>query len=123
MALALFLRRCRRGRREHHRHPATHRALVYQAHLRKDLPRAVGKAGGANALLACGTVMTEGFQVPMVAWNLGVRTLAVEAPPASRLRRAAVPDRDLPDPRAANSTLLPILGADHRLGAAGATTS
>jgi hypothetical protein len=65
--------------------PRTHHALVYQAHLREDLTAAVKKAGGANALLHCGngSVMTEGFQVPMVAWTLGVRTLRVEAEPSN----------------------------------------
>jgi hypothetical protein len=63
--------------------PRTHHALVYQAHLREDLSAAVDKAGGASALLRCGSVMTEGFQVPMVAWKLGVHTLRVEAPPTN----------------------------------------
>ena len=27
--------------------------------------------------------MTEGFQVPMVAWTLGVHTLQIQAPPAA----------------------------------------
>ena len=63
--------------------PRTHHALVYQAHLRDDLNAAVAQAGGAQALLRCGSVMTEGFQVPMVAWTLGVRTLRVEAEPAT----------------------------------------
>ena len=47
--------------------PRTHRALVYQAHLREDLTRPSTRLGGAERILACGTVMTEGFQVPMVA--------------------------------------------------------
>ena len=61
--------------------PRTHHALVYQAHLRADLSAVVSKVGGAGALLNCGTVMTEGFQVPMVAWALGVHTLRVQATP------------------------------------------
>jgi hypothetical protein len=63
--------------------PRTHHALVYQAHLRSDLSAAVSKAGGAEALLRCGPVMTEGFQVPMVAWTLGVHTLRIEATPSN----------------------------------------
>jgi hypothetical protein len=59
----------------------THRALVYQAHLRQDAARAVRELGGPARVLACGSVMTEGFQVPMVAWTLGVHTLQVEASP------------------------------------------
>ncbi|HSC02172.1 MAG TPA: hypothetical protein VLC49_02605 [Solirubrobacteraceae bacterium] len=62
--------------------PRTHHALVYQAKLRSDLSAAVAKAGGADALLRCGPVMTEGFQVPMVAWTLGVHTLRIEATPS-----------------------------------------
>jgi hypothetical protein len=59
----------------------THRALVYQAHLRQDAARAVRELGGPSRVLACGSIMTEGFQVPMVAWTLGVHTLQVEASP------------------------------------------
>jgi hypothetical protein len=67
--------------------PRTHHALVYQAHLRSDLSAAVAKAGGADALLRCGPVMTEGFQVPMVAWTLGVHTLRIEATPSNLVGR------------------------------------
>jgi hypothetical protein len=54
----------------------THRSLVYQANLRKDLAYLINRAGGVKALKACGAgrVMVEGFQVPMVAWYFGVRT-------------------------------------------------
>ena len=100
--------------------PRTHHALVYQAHLREDLAAAVKKAGGASAVLNCGshqnTVMTEGFQVPMVAWKLGVRTLRV-ASGAEHARRAAVSGRDPPDPRAVELDAVADAGADHRLGA------
>jgi hypothetical protein len=61
--------------------PASHRALVYQAHLREDATAAVHKLGGSSAVLRCGTVLTEGFQVPMLAWTLGVHTLQVESVP------------------------------------------
>jgi hypothetical protein len=61
--------------------PRTHRALVYQAHLRQDVTNAVRELGGPSRVLACGSVMTEGFQVPLVAWTLGVHTLQVEASP------------------------------------------
>jgi hypothetical protein len=67
--------------------PRTHHALVYQAHLRSDLAAAVHKAGGSGALLGCGSVMTEGFQVPMVAWTLGVHTLRIEATPSTLVGR------------------------------------
>jgi hypothetical protein len=60
----------------------THGSLLYQGHLRQDLAALIAADGGAKHVLACGSVMTEGFQVPMVAWYLNVRTLDVLAPPA-----------------------------------------
>ena len=86
--------------------PRTHHALVYQAHLRDDLTAAVNKAGGTQALLSCGPVMTEGFQVPMVAWTLGVRTLGVEAEP-TRLAGPPWPNVILQTRAQSKSTLLP----------------
>jgi hypothetical protein len=59
----------------------THRALNYQALLRADAAAAVDRLGGASSVRRCGSVMTEGFQVPMVAWQLGVHTLTIEASP------------------------------------------
>jgi hypothetical protein len=59
----------------------THRALVYQAHLRHDAATAVRRLGGPSRVIACGSVMTEGFQVPMLAWTLGVHTMQIEAAP------------------------------------------
>jgi len=59
----------------------THGALVYQARLREDLAAAVHRLG-RRQILGCGTVMTEGFQVPMLAYMLDVHTLRVQAPPA-----------------------------------------
>jgi hypothetical protein len=98
--------------------PRTHHALAYQAHLREDLAAAIEKAGGKSALLNCGngTVMTEGFQVPMVAWALGVRTLGVEAEP-SQVAGPPWPDVILQTRAQSNSTLLPtpaqILAWEH----------
>jgi len=86
--------------------PRTHHALVYQAHLREDLTAAVQKAGGKQALLNCGPVMTEGFQVPMVAWTLGVRTLRVQAEP-SQLVGPPWPAVILQTRAQSKSTLLP----------------
>jgi hypothetical protein len=71
--------------------PATHSSLLYQAHLRQDVEALVKRAGGAKQLLACGSVMSEGFEVPMVAWYLDVRTLRVQAPPAVNEQGVAVP--------------------------------
>lgn len=86
--------------------PRTHHALVYQAHLREDLTAAVREAGGSGALLGCGAVMTEGFQVPMVAWTLGVHTLRVEATP-TKLVGAPWPAVILQARAQSNSGLLP----------------
>ncbi len=72
--------------------PATHGSLVYQARLREDLSKTVRVLGGPAPILRCGTVMTEGFQVPMVAWALGVHTAQVEAPPASSANPGAAPN-------------------------------
>jgi hypothetical protein len=43
--------------------------------------RAVKAVGGPARVLRCGTVMTEGFQVPMLAWILGIHTVDVQASP------------------------------------------
>jgi hypothetical protein len=90
--------------------PATHRALVYQAKLRTDMTRAVAAAGGPARILACGTIMTEGFQVPMLAWNLDVHTMRIEAPP-TEAGTGALPNVIFQTRAQSNSTLLPIIGA------------
>lgn len=53
------------------------RALRYQAELRFDLDRALGKAGGADAFKACGHATAGKFSVPLVAWYLDEHTLDV----------------------------------------------
>jgi hypothetical protein len=87
----------------------THRALVYQAHLRQDVTKIVRESGGAAKLLRCGTVMTEGFQVPMVAWTLGVHTVDIEAPPAAGAPPGPAPNVILQTRAQHNATLLPIV--------------
>jgi hypothetical protein len=59
-------------------------ALRYQAQLRDDLNAIIQKAGGAKAVLACGKVETENYQVPIVAWYLGVEAVQIsdEMPPS-----------------------------------------
>jgi hypothetical protein len=90
--------------------PATHRALVYQAKLRTDMTRAVAAAGGRARILACGTIMTEGFQVPMLAWNLDVHTMRIAASPT--IAGTGTPPNVIFQTRAqSNSTLLPIVRA------------
>jgi hypothetical protein len=61
--------------------PKTHGALNYQASIRSSLNKIVAAYGGPAKIRACGQVMTEGFQVPMVAWTLGLRTLQVQDQP------------------------------------------
>ncbi len=63
--------------------PKTHGSLLYQAHLRQDLVALINRHGGAKRTLACGPVMSEGFQVPMVAWYLNVRTVRVTDQPTT----------------------------------------
>jgi len=92
--------------------PATHRALVYQAHLRTDMTRAVQAAGGRSRILACGTIMTEGFQVPMLAWNLHVHTLRIEASP-TEAGTGAPPNVIFQTRAQRNAHLLPIISAWH----------
>jgi len=94
--------------------PRTHGSLVYQAHLREGMSDLVARYGGAEKVLACGSVMTEGFQVPMVAWVLGVPTTRIEAPPTNGGAAYAQPAEDAPnlvlqtrDTRSAH--LLPLL--------------
>jgi hypothetical protein len=91
--------------------PATHGALVYQAHLRQDMARAVTKLGGPARILRCGSVMTEGFQVPMVAWTLGVRTVRVQAPPASTARPGPPPNVIFQTRATRRAFLLPVVHA------------
>jgi hypothetical protein len=52
-------------------------ALRYQAELRQDVGAVIRRAGGAKRVRACGKAETENFQVPMVAWHLGVQSVQV----------------------------------------------
>jgi hypothetical protein len=62
--------------------PAVRDSLRYQASLTDALETAVGRAGGAKRLLACGDPYTGPFQVPAVAWQLHVHTSRVALEPA-----------------------------------------
>ena len=88
----------------------THRALVYQAQLRSGITAAVEKAGGPRKVLNCGTVMTEGFQVPMLAWTLGVHTVDVEASPQSVSNPGPPPNVIFQTRAQRNAHLLPVVG-------------
>ena len=87
----------------------THRSLVYQARLREGAAKVVADYGGAAKLLRCGSVMTEGFQVPMVAWTLGVHTLRIAASPVSVENAGPAPNVILQTRANRHSTLLPIV--------------
>ncbi len=87
----------------------THRALVYQAHLRQDAARAVALLGGPAAVLRCGTVMTEGFQVPMLAWTLGVHTIDVQSSPLPGEEPPPAPNVIFQTRAQRTSHLLPIV--------------
>jgi hypothetical protein len=109
--------------------PRTHGSLVYQAHLRQGMEDLVARFGGRGKVLACGSVMTEGFQVPMVAWTLGTPTTRIEAPPTNGGAAYPEPAEDAPnlilqtrDTRSAH--LLPLLSTwptvrYHDVGTAG----
>jgi hypothetical protein len=88
--------------------PKLHGALLYQARLRDDLSHAIALAGGPRRVLACGRVMTEGFQVPMVAYALDVPTTRILAPPAPG-PPGPVPNLILQTRATRSSTLLPIV--------------
>ena len=89
--------------------PRTHGSLVYQASLRTGLSRLVARYGGSARVLACGSVMTEGFQVPMVAWTLGVATPRIEAPPADPSDPGPAPNVILQTRDTRHARLLPVL--------------
>jgi hypothetical protein len=91
--------------------PRTHRALIYQAHLREDLAAAVHKLG-RRQILACGSIMTEAFQVPMLAYMLDVHTVRIKPPPV--VPGTGPPPNVIFQTRAQhNTTLLPIVRAWH----------
>jgi hypothetical protein len=69
--------------------PKTHGSLLYQAHLRQDLVALINRHGGAKGILGCGPVMSEGFQVPMVAWYLNLRTVLVTDQPTTNAQGLA----------------------------------
>jgi hypothetical protein len=88
---------------------AARHALSYQAGLRSDLAAVLARSGGAGPLVGCGTVMTEAYQVPMVAWTLGLAPGRVKPPP-SHLTGTPWPDVILQDRAHPGSALLPAPG-------------
>jgi hypothetical protein len=89
--------------------PRTHRALVYQARLRIDAADAIKKLGGRDRVLACGTVMTEGFNVPLLAWSLDVPMLRVEAAPPTGGPYGRAPNAVFQTRATRHASLLPHL--------------
>jgi hypothetical protein len=89
--------------------PRTHGSLVYQAHLRQGLNELVSDYGGADKMLRCGSVMTEGFQVPMVAWALGVHTVGIQAPPPAGEPPGPAPNVILQTRDTRSAHLLPLV--------------
>jgi hypothetical protein len=55
--------------------------------------------------------MTEGFQVPMLAWTLGVHTIDVEASPLSVSNPGPAPNVIFQTRAQRNAHLLPVVGA------------
>jgi hypothetical protein len=55
--------------------------LRHEARITSGLSKAIGRAGGAKHLRACGTPYTGPFQVPRVAWDLHIHIDAVGLDP------------------------------------------
>ncbi|HWE15116.1 MAG TPA: hypothetical protein VG365_16445 [Solirubrobacteraceae bacterium] len=91
--------------------PRTHGSLVYQAHLRQGMSAIIARFGGAKKVLACGRVMTEGFQVPMVAWTLGVSVTRIEASPTTGAEPGPAPNLILQTRDTRSAHRLPFLSS------------
>jgi hypothetical protein len=61
---------------------AVRHGMSFQSQLREDMVALIRRAGGAKRVAACGPVMTEAYQVPMVAWYLRLPFTSVAAGPA-----------------------------------------
>jgi hypothetical protein len=61
---------------------AVRQGMSYQSQLREDMVTLIRRAGGAERVSSCGPVMTEAYQVPMVAWYLRLPFTSVEEGPA-----------------------------------------
>jgi len=60
---------------------AVRHGMSYQSQLREDMVALIRRAGGAKQVASCGPVMTEAYQVPMVAWYLRLPFTSVAAGP------------------------------------------
>jgi hypothetical protein len=71
--------------------------MHFQSQLRKDTVALIRRAGGAKRLASCGPVMTEAFQVPMIAWYLRLPfTSVAEGPTLNSQGLAPVPKGQWP---------------------------
>jgi hypothetical protein len=74
-------------------------AIAYEARLNGQVAGLVARAGGVSRLRTCGDVYTGPFQVPVVAWTLGVHTTLVQSTPPRRpavvLQAKSVPTEGL----------------------------
>jgi hypothetical protein len=71
--------------------------MSFQSQLREDMVALIRSAGGAKRVAACGPVMTEAFQVPMVAWYLRLPfTSVAEGPVVNAQGLAPVPKGQWP---------------------------
>jgi hypothetical protein len=77
----------------------TETSLRFQASLRHDLPRAIARAGGVDALLACGDIETNPSEAPMTAWTARLPLAAISKAPAPVIIRSrnAPAAAELPD--------------------------
>jgi hypothetical protein len=58
-------------------------AAAYQARLAGELDAVIARSGGADAVLACGELYAGPFQVPVIAWELGVHLDRLHLEPAA----------------------------------------
>ncbi|MEI6447335.1 MAG: hypothetical protein WCO96_05560, partial [Actinomycetes bacterium] len=90
-------------------------ALKRDAERRNQLWVAVDLAGGRNRVIECGTVTTERYQVPRLAWVLNVHTLDVEGRPvdSTGAQRAPTPGTafQTASPRSDGPRPLPPIGS------------
>ena len=84
--------------------------LRAQNAIRRDLPVAVERAGGAGQLLACGSVQTNPSEAPLAAWTLGVGLRRTESAVGNVLIQSGGEDGPAPAP-------VPPPGSRYRLAA------
>lgn len=82
-------------------------ALRYQARLREEVSGLIQRSGGAQKLLACGSVMANNYQVTMVAWYLDVPIPRVSALPRALVTGQPGPNVILQDAASADAVVGP----------------